>query len=114
MRGVQAYLSAWNLFRLAGSSWGPAPGENVFNVAGGASVEVKGVLLQPMAELRLWQVDGVRAGNLVHVGIRARLGLGALAVYPSVGSAPARSSRPPMAPRRSLSGFRGGLTVRWR
>ncbi len=59
-------------------------------------------------------VDGVRAGNLVHVGIRARLGLGALAVYPSVGLSTGALVSTADGTRTSLSGFRGGLTVRWR
>jgi hypothetical protein len=115
VKGVRAYLSAWNLFRLAGEQLGgPAPGENVFNVSGGASLEVKGILLQPTAELRLWQVDGIKAGNLVNVGIRARLGLGALAVYPSVGLSTGALFSTADGTQTSLSGFRGGLTVRWR
>ena len=115
VQGVQAYLSAWNLFRLAGEQLGgPAPGENVFNVSGGASIEVQGVLLQPMAELRLWQVDGVKAGNLMHVGIRARLGLGALAVYPSVGLSTGALFSTADGTATNLSGFRSSLTVRWR
>ncbi|MEY3701114.1 MAG: hypothetical protein RI891_406, partial [Gemmatimonadota bacterium] len=115
VRGVQTYLSAWNLFRLAGEQLGgPAPGENVFNLAGGASLEVGGVLVQPSAELRLWQVDGVKAGNLVSVGIRARLGLGAFAVYPSVGLSTGALFSTADGTETSLTGFRGGLTVRWR
>lgn len=93
---------------------GPAPGENVFNIAGGASFEVREILLQPTAELRLWQVDGIKAGNLVNLGVRARLGLGAFAVYPSVGLSTGSLFSTTDGTELSLSGFRGSLTVRWR
>lgn len=115
VRGVRAYLSAWNLFRLAGEQLGgPAPGENVFNITGGASFEVREILLQPTAELRLWQVDGIQAGNLVNLGVRARLGLGAFSVYPSVGLSTGSLFSTTDGTELSLSGFRGSLTVRWR
>jgi len=43
VRGVRAYLSAWNLLRLAGEQLGgPAPGENVFNITGGGELRGAG------------------------------------------------------------------------
>ena len=65
-RGTDVFLSAWNLYRLAGEQLGgPALPENVFNVASSVSIPVGKMLLQPSAEVRLWQVDGTRAGTLV-------------------------------------------------
>jgi hypothetical protein len=64
VKGVRAYLSAWNLFRLAGEQLGgPAPGENVFNLAGGASFEVREILLQPTRPRGL---RGVSFGRAQH------------------------------------------------
>lgn len=78
------------------------------------AIEGREILLQPTAELRLWQVDGIKAGNLVNLGVRARLGLGAFSVYPSVGLSNGSLFSTTDGTELSLSGFRGSLTVRLR
>ncbi len=114
VRGVDVFVSAWNLFRLAGEQvGGPAPRENVFNLTTGVSVNWGSTLLQPNIETRLWTSEGVRAGNLVSVGVRARIGFGALAVYPSMGVSTGTLFDLTDGSESSLSGFRGSLTVRW-
>lgn len=114
VRGMNLFVSAWNLFRLEGEQVGGiAPPENVFNLSTGLSVEWRSLLLQPTLETRLWSVDGVRAGNLVNLGLRARVGFGSLGVYPSVGVSTGTLFDPTNGSETSLSGFRGSLTVRW-
>ena len=112
--GVNAFVSAWNLFRLEGEQVGGiAPPENVLNLSTGVSLEWAGVLLQPTLETRLWSVDGTRAGNLFNVGLRARVGIGSLGVYPSVGISSGTLFDLTDGSETSLSGFRGSLTLRW-
>jgi len=112
--GVNAFISAWNLIRLEGEQvGGVAPPENVLNLSTGVSVEWAGILLQPTVETRLWSVDGNRAGNLFNVGLRARVGIGSLGVYPSVGLSTGTLFDLTDGSETRLSGFRGSLTVRW-
>lgn len=114
VRGVDAFVSAWNLFRLEGEQVGGiAPRENVFNVTTGLSLTWGTTLVQPNVETRLWTSAGVRAGNLMSVGVRARVGFGALGVYPSVGLSTGTLFDLTDGSETRLSGFRGSLTVRW-
>lgn len=112
--GVNAFVSAWNLIRLEGEQVGGiAPPENVLNLSSGVSLEWAGILLQPTVETRLWSVDGTRAGNLFNLGLRARVGIGSLGVYPSVGISSGTLFDLTDGSETSLSGFRGSVTVRW-
>ena len=114
VRGVDAFISTWNLFRLEGEQVGGlAPRENVFNLTTGVSVMWGSTLVQPNVETRLWSAGGVRAGNLLSLGVRARVGIGALGVYPSVGLSTGTLFDLTDGSETRLSGFRGSLTVRW-
>jgi hypothetical protein len=112
--GRDFYLSAWNLYRLAGEQVGAeAPPENVFNVNGAMSFELGAVLLQPNVEVRLWQVDGARAGNLFNVGTRLRLTAGVFTLFPQVGMSFGNVYSLSDGSAVKISGLRGGLTVRY-
>ena len=114
VQGVDVFVSAWNLFRLEGEQLGGiAPRENVFNFTTGLSLTWRGTLVQPNVETRLWTAAGTKAGNLLSLGVRARIGFGALGVYPSVGLSTGTLFDLTNGSETRLSGFRGSLTVRW-
>lgn len=112
--GRDLYLSAWNLYRLAGEQVGAdAPPENVFNVNGAMSFEFGEMVLQPNIEVRLWQVDGTRAGNLFNVGARLRLPAGVFTLFPQLGLSVGNTYSLADGSAVKISGLRGGLTVRY-
>lgn len=114
VRGVDVFVSVWDLVRFAGQQvGGVAPPENVFNFNTGLSFEWGRLLVQPNLETRLWMVDGTKAGNLVNVGVRGRVGIGSLGVYPSVGFSTGTLFSTTDGSETPLTGFRGSLTVRW-
>lgn len=111
---VDVFVSVWDLVRFSGQQvGGVAPPENVFNFNTGLSFEWGRVLVQPNLETRLWMVDGSKAGNLVNLGVRGRVGFGALGVYPSVGLSTGTLFSTTDGSETRLTGFRGSLTVRW-
>jgi hypothetical protein len=71
------------------------------------------VLLQPNVEVRLWQVDGARAGNLFNVGTRLRLTAGVFTLFPQVGMSFGNVYSLSDGSAVKISGLRGGLTVRY-
>jgi hypothetical protein len=112
--GRDVYLSAWNLYRLAGEQVGAeAPPENVFNVNGSMSFEFGDYVLQPNVEMRLWQVDGARAGNLVNVGARLRMEVGGLTLFPQLGMSFGNIYSLADGSETKVSGLRAALTVRY-
>lgn len=111
---VDVFVSVWDLVRFSGQQvGGVAPPENVFNFNTGLSFEWGGLLVQPNLETRLWMVDGSKAGNLVNVGVRGRVGIGSLGVYPSVGFSSGTLFSTTDGSETRLTGLRGSLTVRW-
>jgi hypothetical protein len=113
--GANLFLSAWNLYRLEGERLGgAAPTENVFNVSGALSFDIRSLLVQPGLEGRLWQQDGVRAGNLINLGLRVRWAVGAFALYPQVGYSIGTVYSTDDGSESDISGLRGSLTVRYR
>lgn len=114
VRNSTVFLSGWNLFRMAGEQLGgDAPPENVLNLAGAVSFDAGRYLVQPNAELRLWQVDGARAGNLVNLGVRVRVPVGVLSVFPSLGFSVGNVYALDNGAATKVSGLRGGLTIRY-
>jgi len=112
--GRDLYLSAWNLYRLAGEQVGAeAPPENVFNVNGAMSFEFGEYVLQPNVELRLWQVDGARAGNLLNVGARLRMTAGVLTLFPQLGMSFGNIYSLADGSATKVSGLRASLTARY-
>lgn len=114
VRNATVFLSGWNLFRMAGEQLGgEAPPENVFNLASAVSFDAGRYLVQPNAEVRLWQVDGARAGNLVNLGLRVRVPVGVLSLFPSLGFTVGNVYALDNGAATKVSGFRGGLTIRY-
>lgn len=114
LAGKDVFLSAWNLYRLEGEQLGgPAPPENVFNVAGSMSIELGEMLLQPSAEVRLWQVDGARAGNLFNLGARMRIARGLFSFYPQLGFSLGNIYSTVDGSATTVNGLRGSLTIRY-
>lgn len=114
VHGVDLYLSAWNLYRFRGEQAGAvtAPTENIANLGVAAGFHVAGQVVEPNVELRSWMRDGERAGQLALLGLRSRIGSGALAVVPSVSYA--AGSVGPSDASTGLSGWRGMVTVQVR
>jgi hypothetical protein len=114
VRNSTVFLNGWNLYRLAGQAFaGDAPPENVLNLAGGVSFTAKEVLIQPNLELRLWQVDGVKAGNLINTGVRLRFSAGNFSFYPSVGYSMGNLYDLSNGDADKVTGIRSSLTIRW-
>lgn len=114
VRGSDLFLSAWNLYRLEGEILGdPAPAENVFNVAAALSIPMNNLLLQPNIETRLWQVGGARAGNLVTAGLRLRVPVGSLGLFPSVGYSVGNLYSTLDGSGTKVSGLRASVTLRY-
>jgi len=114
VRSATAFLSGWNLYRLEGQQLGgAAPNENVANINAGLSFTAREVLIQPNLEMRLWQVGGVRAGNLINTGVRLRFGFGNFSFYPSVGYSIGSLYSLTNSSSDDVTGIRSSLTIRW-
>lgn len=114
VRGSDVFLSAWNLYRLEGEILGDAaPAENVFNVSAAVSIPMNTLLLQPNIETRLWQVGGARAGNLVTAGVRLRVPVGSLGLFPSVGYSIGNLYSTLDGSGTKVSGLRASVTLRY-
>ncbi len=114
VKRTNVFLSAWNLYRMEGQRFGgDAPTENVANVNAGVSFDAGPVLLQPNVEVRLWQADGVKAGNLFNTALRARFGAGNFTFIPSVGFATGNIYDTGSGAATKISGLRSSLTIRW-
>lgn len=114
VRSTTVFVSGWNLFRMAGQQFsGDAPPENVANLSGGVSFEAGPALIQPNLEVRLWQVDGVKAGNLFTPGVRVRLEAGKFSLFPALGFSVGNLYDTSNGAARDVKGLRGSLTIRW-
>jgi hypothetical protein len=115
VRDASVFLSGWNLYRMAGQQLGgPAPTENVANVNAGLSVTVRDLLIQPNLELRLWQIAGVKAGNMLNSGVRLRFSTRSFVLFPSIGVSLGKLYDTLNGGATDVTGMRGSLTVRWR
>lgn len=113
-RGMDVFLSGWNLLRLEGQQLnGDAPSENILNLSGALSIPAGRFLVQPNLETRLWQVDGARAGNLVNLGVRARIPAGNFAIQPGVGFSTGNLYSVVDGSSVSISGYQVSLTFRY-
>lgn len=114
VKSTTVFLSGWNLYRMAGQQFaGDAPPENVANVSGGVSFQAGPALVQPNVEIRLWQVDGIKAGNLFNTGVRVRLSAGKFSFYPQVGYSAGNLYDISSGAGTAVKGLRSSLTVRW-
>lgn len=108
------YLNAWNLYRLEGEILGEdAPAENVFNVAAAVSIPMNTLLVQPNVETRFWQVGGARAGNLVTAGLRLRVPVGSVSLFPSVGYSVGNLYSVLDGSATKVKGIRASVTLRY-
>lgn len=115
VRNANVFLSGWNLYRMAGQQLGgPAPKENVANLNAGVSITAREVLIQPNLEIRLWQIGGVKAGNMLNTGVRLRLNAGSFVLFPSFGYSIGNFFDTGSGAATDVTGMRGSLTVRWR
>lgn len=113
VKGTDVFLNAWNLYRLEGEILGAdAPAENVFNLSGAVSIPFGEYLVQPSVETRLWQMGGARAGNLVNLGVRLRVPIGSVALFPQVGYSIGNVYSVADGSGTKVSGLRASLTLR--
>ncbi len=113
LRGVDYIVSAWNLFRSEGLRAGfRAPTENITSGALSAGFDVGGFRIEPNVEARMWYSEERVLGRMAMVGVRNRLEVMGLELYPSanyaIGSLLAEDDTKP-----GLSGFRASLTARF-
>lgn len=114
VRSSTVFLSGWNLYRMPGQQFGgAAPKENVANLNAGVSLNAGPVLIQPNVEMRLWQVDGIKAGNLLNTGVRLRLEAGSFNFFPAVGISTGNLYDIGTGAATKVSGLRSSLTIRW-
>lgn len=114
VRGGDLFLSVWNLYRLEGEVLGEdAPAENVFNVTAAYSVPLRSLLVQPNLETRLWQVGGLKAGNLTTIGLRVRIPVGALGLFPQAGYSIGTLYSTDDGSATAVSGIRASITLRY-
>src|SRR5205085_1076389 len=98
--GADVTLAAYNVFRAPGSyaSGDPAGRENIANGYLGVGLNMLGTVVEPSVEVRSWlqnvptAVSGgvttaqrTQSSYLGTVGLRTRIGLGGLSVFPSAG-----------------------------
>jgi hypothetical protein len=113
VKKADVFLSVWNLYRMEGQRLGgDAPTENVANFNVGVSFELGRVVLQPNIETRLWQADGIKAGNLFNSGVRARFGAGNFTFIPAVGISSGNIYDIGSGAATKVSGLRSSLTIR--
>lgn len=114
VKKADVFLSVWNLYRMEGQRLGgDAPTENVANFNVGVSFELGRLVLQPNIETRLWQADGIKAGNLFNSGVRARFGAGNFTFIPAVGISSGNIYDIGSGAGTKVSGLRSSLTIRW-
>ena len=107
-------LSGWNLFRMAGQQYaGDAPKENIASLNAGMSITARAILIQPNVEMRLWQVGGVKAGNMFNTGVRLRFNAGSFGLFPAVGYSIGNLYDTGSGLATDVTGIRGSLTIRW-
>ncbi len=106
-------IGAWNLYRARGQQvGGTAPYENIANLSVGVGVRLGSVVVEPNAEGRLWQVGGARAGQMVSLGARLRLGAGPFTLVPSAGYTAGTFYALSDGASTGLTGWRGSLLIR--
>jgi hypothetical protein len=110
---AQLFISGWHLARLEGEQVGGiAPPEAITNVNAALGFEIGRLFLEPNVEGRLWSIDGSRAGTLAYGGLRTRLTLGPMVIFPSVSYGV--GSLEGAGVTTDVTGFKGGLAIRLR
>jgi hypothetical protein len=110
--GAQLFVSGWHLYRLKGEQiGGAAPPEGISNVNVGLGLDIGGLFLEPNVEGRFWSIDGGKAGTFGSAGLRTRITIGAVQIYPSA-SYGVGALNTVSGPDVDMTGFRGGLSIR--
>lgn len=113
VKGADVFISGWNLYRLEGEILGAAaPAENVLNLSGAVSIPFGEFIVQPNLETRLWQVGGARAGNLINLGLRVRIPIGSVGLFPQVAYSMGNLYSVADGSGTKVSGLRASLTLR--
>ncbi len=113
--GFDLSVSSWDLYRARGERIGAvASWENVADITAALGFNVGDIYVQPSAEGRLWQVDGVHTGTLGNVGVRLRFELGELSVNPSVTYGIGKLYGAADGTSTDVTGLRGALLIRLR
>jgi hypothetical protein len=125
--GTDVTLAAYNLFRAPGNyaSGDPAGRENIANGYVGLGIHMLGTVFEPSVEGRHWyqlipatqtRAEQSQGSTLATVGLRTRIGTGALSLFPAVGytvgqlaTNSALASQPTHA---TLTGWRAQLAAR--
>jgi hypothetical protein len=126
LSGREVTLAAYNVFRGPGSyaSGDPAGRENIANLYASVGFNATAALVEPSVELRQWlqnvPATATTAGRsqssvLGTVGLRTRVGVGGVRVFPSVGytvGSLATSDAAGAPARAGMTGFRAQLAMR--
>jgi hypothetical protein len=108
-------ISGWDLYRAAGQMIGDrAPPENVSSINVAVGFHAGGLYIQPSAEERFWQVDGIKAGTLGMLGMRLRFAVGGVSVNPSASYVVGKLYSAQDGTRTDVTGFKGMILVRLR
>lgn len=118
-------VGAWNLYRSAGQLVGGVdiPWDNILNASTSLAVQTRnGATLEPSIQIRSWlqRVSGdegaptrTNRSALAEVGVRARLTVGPVAMFPGLGYTVGRLAAGSEG-HAGLTGFRGMLGVQLR
>jgi hypothetical protein len=119
-------IAAYNVFRAPGSyaSGDPSGRENIANLFAAVGFNTLGTLVEPSVELRHWlqnvpgtatAADRSQSSVLGTVGLRTRVTVGGVRVFPSVGytaGSLATSDELGAPAHAGLTGFRAQLAMR--
>jgi len=107
-------ISLWDLYRAKGELIGAtAPWENVVNLNIGLGMQMNDLYLQTSAEARVWNVDGLRAGQLANFGFRLRFPVGAFSINPSTTVTVGKLFSAASGLSAGMTGFRAQLLIRY-
>jgi hypothetical protein len=102
------YAGGWLLHHAAGQRLGgDAPSENVENILVALGMNAGTMFIEPNVEFRLRQSSGVSGSSIVYGGLRTKFQAGSCEVSPSIAYGVGSLEG------LDLSGFKGGLTIRY-
>lgn len=115
-------VGGWHLYTAPGDFAGrPIPAQQLTNVQMSLGFGVGTFTIEPTLEGRLWRTDAERSGQLALIGLRTRIPIGDLTLYPGAAWGTGRLSHSlggngmASALSGSLTGYRVtvGLVTRW-